>query len=170
MFAIYQILLGRKAYEYYVKPTNSPTQGQPNPRKIRLKAAFEPTFSHSRIFLFVGWDRCNTGNGLQETQPNQIPILRLFFCTLPVVEKTLYFSLHLLPCSRCTTAVPFWDKVSPIPSNCPPKRECECGSERVELVSTGMTDVLILVHFPSQIELNPGTTFCPSSKFHIYTV
>ena len=38
-----------------MKPTNSPTQGQPNPRKIRfIKVAFWATFSHSKYF-FVGF-------------------------------------------------------------------------------------------------------------------
>ena len=50
---------------------NSPTQGQLNPRKIRLKVAFWVTFSHSKYF-FVGWDWFYIGNRLQETQPNQI--------------------------------------------------------------------------------------------------
>ena len=30
-----------------MKPTNSPTQGQPNPRKNRLKVAFWANLSHS---------------------------------------------------------------------------------------------------------------------------
>ena len=43
-----------------VKPTNSPTQGQPNLRKITFKVAFGPlgiwaTFSHSK-YVSVGWD------------------------------------------------------------------------------------------------------------------
>ena len=33
------------------KPSNSPTQAQPNPRKIRLKVAFWATFSHSKHFF-----------------------------------------------------------------------------------------------------------------------
>ena len=35
-------------------PTNSPTQGQPNPRKIRLKVAFGPLFPTANIFSWVG--------------------------------------------------------------------------------------------------------------------
>ena len=54
-----------------MKPTNSPTQGQLNPRKNRLKAAFGATFSHSDYF-FVGWDWLYMGNRLQETQPDRI--------------------------------------------------------------------------------------------------
>ena len=48
-----------------MKPTNSPTQGQPNPRKNRLKVGIWATFSHSKYF-FVGWDWFHTGNRLQE--------------------------------------------------------------------------------------------------------
>ena len=54
-----------------MKQTNSPTQGQPNPRKIRLTNGIWATFSHSKQFV-VGWDLFYTGNRLQETQPNQI--------------------------------------------------------------------------------------------------
>ena len=52
-----------------VKPTNAPTQGQPNPRKIRLKVAFWATFSHSKYF-FVGRDWFYIGHRLQDTQPH----------------------------------------------------------------------------------------------------
>ena len=38
-----------------MKPTNSPTQGQPNPRKNRLKSGSWATFSQSKYF-YVGWD------------------------------------------------------------------------------------------------------------------
>ena len=38
-----------------MKPTNSPTRGQPNPIKIMLKSGIWATFSHSEYF-FVGWD------------------------------------------------------------------------------------------------------------------
>ena len=68
--AVYQIMKGWKTYKYIMKPANSPTQGQPNPRKNRLKAAFGPLFSHSKQF-FVGWDWFYIGNRLQETQPNR---------------------------------------------------------------------------------------------------
>ena len=37
-----------------IKPTNTPTQGQPNPRKIRLKVAFwAPLFSTANDFSWV---------------------------------------------------------------------------------------------------------------------
>ena len=52
-----------------MKLTNSPTQGQPNPRKIRFKVAFGPLFPAANNFV-VGWG--------QETQPNQILATFLF--------------------------------------------------------------------------------------------
>ena len=39
-----------------MKPTNSPTQGQPNRRKIRLKVAFGPLFPTLNNFSWVGID------------------------------------------------------------------------------------------------------------------
>ena len=55
-----------------MKPTNSPTQGQPNPRKIRLKVTFGPLFPKVNSFSWVG-------NGfMQETdykKPNSTKIL-----------------------------------------------------------------------------------------------
>ena len=40
-----------------MKPTNSRTQGQPNPRKIRLKNGICATFSHTaNTFSWVGVD------------------------------------------------------------------------------------------------------------------
>ena len=36
------------------KPTNSATQGQPNPRKVRLKVAFGPLFPTATNFSWVG--------------------------------------------------------------------------------------------------------------------
>ena len=39
-----------------MKPTNSPTQGQPNPRKIGLKVVFGPIFPTANIFSWVGID------------------------------------------------------------------------------------------------------------------
>ena len=37
-----------------MKPTNSPTQGQPRPRKVRFKVAFGPLFPTESIFSWVG--------------------------------------------------------------------------------------------------------------------
>ena len=51
-----------------MKPTNSPTHGQPNPRKIRLKtvkSGLWATFSHSKE-IFVGWNWFYIGNRLQK--------------------------------------------------------------------------------------------------------
>ena len=39
-----------------VKPTNSPIQGRPNPRKIRLKVASGPLFPTANEFSWVGID------------------------------------------------------------------------------------------------------------------
>ena len=38
-----------------MKPSNSPNQGQPNPRKIRSKSGTWATFLAKKYF-FVGWD------------------------------------------------------------------------------------------------------------------
>ena len=55
VFTIGQIMLGWSTYQYTImKPANPPTQGQPNPRKIRLKVAFGPLFFPQQIF-FSGW-------------------------------------------------------------------------------------------------------------------
>ena len=61
-----------------MKPTDSPTQGQPNPTKIRLKVAFGPLFFFSphRQYFFVrlGWDGIDVYNrkrtARNPTQPN----------------------------------------------------------------------------------------------------
>ena len=37
-----------------MKPTNSPTQGQPNPRRNRFKVAFGPLFTTANSFSWVG--------------------------------------------------------------------------------------------------------------------
>ena len=52
-----------------MKPTNSPTQGQPNPRKIRLNMAFGPLFPTANDFWWLGLITY-IGNRL-ETQPNK---------------------------------------------------------------------------------------------------
>ena len=54
-----------------MKPPNSPTQGQPNPRKIRVKVAFGPRFPTADNFSWVGIDFMQVFR-LRETQPNQI--------------------------------------------------------------------------------------------------
>ena len=56
VFAINQVLLGWKTWMIIImKPTNTPTQGQPNPRKIWFKVEFGPLFPTAKHF-FVGWD------------------------------------------------------------------------------------------------------------------
>ena len=52
----YQTILGWKTYAHIImKLTNSPTQGQPNPQKKRLKSGIWATFSNCKHF-FVGCD------------------------------------------------------------------------------------------------------------------
>ena len=54
-----------------MKKTNYPTQGQPNPKQIKLKNGIRATFPAANNFSWVElW--FNTGNRLQETEPNQI--------------------------------------------------------------------------------------------------
>ena len=56
VFAIYQTVLGWKTcINNIMKPTNSPTQGQPNPIIMRSKVALRPLFPTSNKF-WVGWD------------------------------------------------------------------------------------------------------------------
>ena len=50
---IHQIRLGWQQYEINMKPSNSPTQGQPNPRKIRSKVTFGPLFPTANYFSGV---------------------------------------------------------------------------------------------------------------------
>ena len=49
-----------------INPTNFPTQGQPNPRKTRLKVVFGPRFPTGDAFLWIGIG-FHRGNRLQET-------------------------------------------------------------------------------------------------------
>ena len=55
-----------------MKPTNSPTQGQPNPTKIRLKVAFGPLFPTEMTFRGLGLVlyRKQTSRNLLVTQSN----------------------------------------------------------------------------------------------------
>ena len=71
VIAMNQILLGRKTSNFYMTPTNSPTQGQPKPKKRWVRSGIWAAFSHSNFF-FVGWDWFYIGSRLQETQLNQI--------------------------------------------------------------------------------------------------
>ena len=47
-------MLGWKTLKIVVKPTNSPTHGQPNPRTIRFNVAFGPLVPTANIFAWVG--------------------------------------------------------------------------------------------------------------------
>ena len=71
VIAMNQILLGRKTSNFYMTPTNSPTQGQPKPKKRWVRSGIWAAFSHSNFF-FVGWDWFCIGNRLQKNQPNHI--------------------------------------------------------------------------------------------------
>ena len=52
------------------KPTNSPTQGEPNPREIRLKATFWAAFFPLQItFRGLGLILCRKQNTRNPTQP-----------------------------------------------------------------------------------------------------
>ena len=92
-----------KRINIVIKPTISPTQGQPNPRKNRWKVAFWATFAHSKYF-FVGWDWFHVGNRLQKTQSNQLlRKLPTFFFVIFVVSFyyvriicTWYYFMFLL--------------------------------------------------------------------------
>ena len=88
VFAIYQIHSGWKTHINTIEPTNSPTQGQPNPRTKWLRVAKMPLFPTANNFSWVGIDFIyQVGNRRQETQPNQIirkyshvDSARLFVC------------------------------------------------------------------------------------------
>ena len=72
-FRFYNILLGYKNMYLVIimKSTNPPTQGQPNPRKIRLQVAFGPLFPPANKFSWVSIVFFR-GNIFKETQPGQI--------------------------------------------------------------------------------------------------
>ena len=77
-----------------MKPTNSPTQGQPNPRKNWLWSGIWATFSHSKC-VFVGEVWFYTGNRLQETQPKKVffrkhPINSAGICLGSVLTKKTF--------------------------------------------------------------------------------
>ena len=75
-----------------MKPTDSPTRSQPNPRKVRLKWHLGHLFPQRIFFRGLG---LILGNRLQETQPNQILRKRhIFFVSVCV--GTLYSPLETL--------------------------------------------------------------------------
>ena len=93
---------GGKHVNITMKPTNSPTQGQPNPRKIRFKSGILGHFFPQQIF-FVGWDWFYMGNSLRETQSNQIfrkhPVVvlrRTIVIRTHEIHKNLYITLFWL--------------------------------------------------------------------------
>ena len=53
-----------------MKPTNSPTQRQPNPRNIWLKVAFGPRFPTTNNFSWVGVGLCRKQTTKNPTQSN----------------------------------------------------------------------------------------------------
>ena len=58
-----------------MKPTNSSTQGQPNPTKVKAKSGIlGPTFSQQQKILSWGWGWLflHRKQDHEETQPNQI--------------------------------------------------------------------------------------------------
>ena len=65
VFAIYQIVLGWKTYEYYCETDELPN---PRPTQPKKKIAYKCHFSHSKCF-FVGFGDwfIYTGNRLNET-------------------------------------------------------------------------------------------------------
>ena len=86
-FAIYQIVFGWKTYTYLVnhamKPTNSQTQGQPNPRKsIHVKSGILGHFSPENLtFRGLGSVLCMKEATRKRTQPKspQTPCFLFWF-------------------------------------------------------------------------------------------
>ena len=80
-----------------MKATNSPTQGQPNPRTSRLKVAFGPLFPTANNFSWVGIDlhRKQTTRTRNPTQPNSPQARVLLSC---VLLSCMLLSCMLLSC------------------------------------------------------------------------
>ena len=71
-----------------MKPTNSSSQGQPNPTKIRLKVALGPLFPCEQIiFLGLGLIVCRKQTTRNPTQPN------FSANTLPWLIETVFYVL-----------------------------------------------------------------------------
>ena len=66
VFAIYQIMLGWKAHEYYYEIDEPPNPRPIQPKKKKFKVAFAPLIPHSKQ-LFVGWDRFYMQNRLHKS-------------------------------------------------------------------------------------------------------
>ena len=56
MIAIYQIMLGWKASQYYYESDELPNPRSTQPKKNQVKSGSWATFSHSKIFSWVGID------------------------------------------------------------------------------------------------------------------
>ena len=63
-----------------MKPTNFPTQGQPNPGKIGLKVAFGPLFPTASIFSWVGVDFIQETD-YKKPNPTKFSVNTLLFTT-----------------------------------------------------------------------------------------
>ena len=61
--------VGKQIYNI-MKPTRSPTQGQPNPRNIRLKVVFGPLFPTANNFSWIGIGLYRKQTTRNLTQPN----------------------------------------------------------------------------------------------------
>ena len=85
VFAICQILLSWKTCKYDYETDELPTSRPTQPKENRFKSGIWATSSHIKK-LFVGWDRCYTGNRLRETQTNQI-LRTLIFWSRNTIDK-----------------------------------------------------------------------------------
>ena len=100
----------RKHVSIIMKPTNSPTQGQPNPRKLRLKSGILGPFIPTATYFFVGWDWFYTWYRKKTTRNLTPPttfsantlILLILLILLIIHETSLSASGVFL--SRCRTA------------------------------------------------------------------
>ena len=61
VFAICQILLGRKTCKYYYETDELPNPRRTQPKKKWVEGGIRATFSHS-IYFFVGWARLHIGS------------------------------------------------------------------------------------------------------------
>ena len=96
-----------------MKPTNSPTQGQRNPRKNRLKGGNWATFFPTANNFCAGWDWLYIGNRLRETQHNQIsPQTHVFRSIIYQVSISLFSryrqNFRRQHCSFTSTRVRQW--------------------------------------------------------------
>ena len=74
-----------------MKPTNSPTQGQPNPRKMKSKVAIGPLLSTANIY-FEGWDWFLWETDYKKPNPpkfsaNSLILLSINNMTIAVLSK-----------------------------------------------------------------------------------